>query len=147
MVPGGLKWREAARLIGNVRGCIALLRLLLRRHLSPRTVNRLPFFDGRLDAVQAERVAGLLQQESWRALRDLLAFRPPTGPTQVPVVVVGSATDSLFGTATLHRTAAAYAADIVVLPVGCHDLMLDPSWEVSAGVIADWVTATLPHPS
>jgi non-heme chloroperoxidase len=138
MVPGGLKVREVVRTArrSSVRSFVRLLR---GRRLTPEQANRLPFFDRRLDDAGARLVAERLQAESWRALADITRFRTPRAPLPVPALVLGSREDSIFGTPPLRRTADQYGLDAVVLDVGCHDLMLDPDWRTSAGLIADWM--------
>jgi pimeloyl-ACP methyl ester carboxylesterase len=139
MVPGGSTLGETLRTFGSPAATAALIRLLTGRRLSPRAANRLPFFDRRLDSAQAVRVARLLQQESRRAIADLRAFAPPAGTLGLPLLVIGSRADTIFGAASVRRTARHYGVEAVVLDEGCHDLMLDPTWETSARTIADWV--------
>ncbi|MFN2539871.1 MAG: alpha/beta hydrolase [Mycobacteriales bacterium] len=140
MVPGGSTPRETLRTFRSPAGTAALARLLAGRTLSARAANRLPFFDGRLSADRAARAAASLQAESRRAMADLRSFAPPAGDLGIPLLVVGSRADTIFGAASVTRTARHYGVEPVLLDEGCHDLMLDPSWETSARVIADWIT-------
>jgi pimeloyl-ACP methyl ester carboxylesterase len=139
MVPGGSTVGETLRTFRSPAAAAAFVRLLTGRRLSPRAANRLPFFDRRLDGAQAARVARLLQQESRRAIADLRAFAPPGGMLGLPLLVIGSRADTIFGAASLRRTAGHYGVEAVVLEEGCHDLMLDPTWETSARTIAEWI--------
>lgn len=72
---------------------------------------------------------------NWAALPRRAAPRP------LPLLVLGSRQDYLFGASILQRTAAHYQTETVILEQGCHDLMLDPDWANSAGHIADWLAA------
>jgi pimeloyl-ACP methyl ester carboxylesterase len=139
MVPGGLKVRELLRTARQPRRIPPFLRLLRGKPLTPAQANRLPFFDGRLTAADAELAAGRLQPESRRALMQLMRFTPPAGPAPIPILVLGSREDSIFGAAALHRTAAHYGVDAVIRDAGCHDLMLDPDWRAGAEIIANWM--------
>lgn len=138
MVPGGFKVRELARTAK--RGSLwSFIRLMSGRPMNPKQANALPFFDRRLDDTAAVLAAEKLHRESRRAIADLLRFSPPRGRLQVPVLVLGSSEDSIFGTAALNRTAEHYDADLVVLDTGCHDMMLDPEWRTSADAITSWL--------
>ena len=139
MVPGGLTARELLRTAARLGGIPPFLRLLRGRPLTPKQANRLPFFDNRLDSDDADLAAERLHAESRRALGDLRRFNPPAGRVQVPLLVVGSSQDRIFGAPSLRRTAAHYGVDATILDSGCHDLMLDPGWRESADVIATWM--------
>jgi pimeloyl-ACP methyl ester carboxylesterase len=140
MVPGGLKVRELLRTTRRGERVRPLLRLLRGRELSATQANRLPFFDGRLDADAAQSAAEQLGAESWRALLDILIrFRPPAGEAPIPMLLVGSRLDSIFEAPSLRRTGSHYGIEPLILDTGCHDLMLDPTWRESADVIANWM--------
>jgi pimeloyl-ACP methyl ester carboxylesterase len=143
MVPGGSTAAETVRTFRSPGASAALLRLLAGRRLSARATNRLPFFDGRLTPEQAALAASFLQCESRRALADLRAFAPPPGELGMPLLVLGSRADTIFGAASLERTARHYGVEAVLLDEGCHDLMLDPDWETGARVIAQWMARTV----
>lgn len=120
-------------------GSVALQKLLKGKPLSAAEVCRLPFFGGRISRADAGRYGGLLHTESQRAIRDLMSLALPAGPPPVPVLVLGSRQDRIFGAAALRRTAAHLGVESVVLDSGCHDLMLDPAWDESASVILSWL--------
>lgn len=138
MVPGGLKVREVLRTAR--RGSFpSFIRLLRGKPLSVQQANALPFFDGRLDAASAALAADRLHAESWRALADIMRFKTARVPMPIPTLVVGSAEDSIFGSPALHRTANHYGIEPTILDAGCHDLMLDPTWRDSAGLLEEWM--------
>ena len=131
--------REMLRIQRSFVGGLALQRLVKGKRLSVSEVRRLPFFGGRIGLVEAERYGTLLQAESQSAIRGLLKLALPRPVTEVPVLVLGSRQDRIFGAATVRRTAAHFGVEPVVLDAGCHDLMLDPSWEESALRILAWL--------
>lgn len=114
------------------------------RRLTVEQTRRLPFFHRRISHQQAQRYASLLQAESARASDDLVRFRIAPGPVPLPILVVGSRADDLFGDAELRFTAGHYEAELVILPCECHDLMLDPEWQASAQVIHEWLRVRFP---
>jgi pimeloyl-ACP methyl ester carboxylesterase len=131
--------REMLRIQRSFLGGVALQKLLKGKQLSISEVRRLPFFGGRISPGDAERYGSLLQAESQSAIRGLLKLSLPRSRPDVPVLVIGSRRDRIFGAATIRRTAAHFGVEPVVLGTGCHDLMLDPEWEGSALRILAWL--------
>jgi pimeloyl-ACP methyl ester carboxylesterase len=130
---------EMLRIQRSVLGGLALQKLVKGKQLSVSEVRRLPFFGGRVSAADAERYGSLLQAESQSAIRGLMKLSLPRPGADVPVLVIGSRQDRIFGAATVRRTAAHFGVEPVVLGTGCHDLMLDPEWEESALRILAWL--------
>jgi pimeloyl-ACP methyl ester carboxylesterase len=142
MVPGGFTPSELIRSLRSPLGQLAMFRLNAGKRLSPKETARLPFFSGRLSMEEAVRIAPLLQRESRRATRELLRFTVPGGRFPVPLVVLGSRGDAYFGEAAVTRTAHHFGVEPTLVDDCCHDLMLDPAWSISAGIIRDWVAVT-----
>jgi pimeloyl-ACP methyl ester carboxylesterase len=130
---------EMLRLQRSPLGGLALQKLVKGKPLSPSEVQRLPFFGGRITRAEAERYGPLLQAESQSAIRGLLKLSLPRTTADIPVLVIGSRQDRIFGAATVRRSAAHFGVEPVVLDTGCHDLMLDPGWEESALLILAWL--------
>lgn len=120
-------------------GSVALQKLLKGKPLSAAEVCRLPFFGARISRADAERYGGLLHTESQSTIRELMSLALPAGPPPVPVLVLGSRQDRIFGAGAVRRTASHLGVESMVLDSGCHDLMLDPAWEESASCILSWV--------
>lgn len=139
MPPSRATALEMLRMQRSPRGGIALQKLVRGKRLSAAEVRRLPFFGGRISLAEAERFGALLQAESQSAIRGLLNLALPRPGTSVPVLVLGSRRDRIFGAGTVRRTAAHFGVEPVVLDTGCHDLMLDPDWEQSAMHILTWL--------
>ncbi|MCE4071497.1 MULTISPECIES: alpha/beta hydrolase [Pseudomonas] len=144
MVPGSMTALEKLLLLRKPKSVLALRRLLAGTSLSPKQINRLPFFMGRLSEQHTQGAVRWLQPESKKALRELGSFATQGGTQPFPLLVLGSRQDYLFGASSLRRTAAHYRTQAVVLEQGCHDLMLDPDWLSSATYIANWLDEHLP---
>ncbi len=98
------------------------------------------FLDDRLDIEQVRVLAPNLQAESKRAQHDLtLEYTPYYNSHSTPVLVLGSKADLLFPEEDLIKTAKAYGTSPVVLERMCHDMMIDPEWELSAVEIQEFV--------
>jgi pimeloyl-ACP methyl ester carboxylesterase len=113
-------------------GVLTAIRTAQGKPVTPAAQAGSPFFGGRLPPEDVARYAPMLQAESKRVISDL---RRPYGASTsagVPVMVIGSAADAWFDTASLRRTAKAYGVQPVVLPRLCHDMMLDPEWRLAA---------------
>lgn len=139
MVPGGHNRVEMARLMLSIRSYLNVQKIVGGKQLSAEKTNRTAFFDGRLTADDAAWAASNLQAESKRAMVDLESFEPPAGPLRTPTYVLGSSKDTIFRASTLHRTAEHYGLQADVLSEGCHDLMIDPTWQVSANRLIQWI--------
>lgn len=109
--------------------------------LTPQEASGLAFFDDRLDADTLVGAASRLQSESLTAIGDLMRPYTVNYDITVPVSVIGSAADLLFGEESLQATAAAYGVEPVILPDQCHDMMLDRSWRETADAVLAAVTA------
>lgn len=144
MPPGYLQPGEEPPVAPQPAGLLATLHLLEGKTLSVEQVLSLPFFGGRITPAQAARYLPLLQSESTTARADIQAMNTTAGPAPVPLLVMGSREDSLFSEIPVRRTAAHYGVDAIILDQGCHDLMLDPTWQISADALLDWLDTQFP---
>ena len=102
------------------------------------------FFADDHPETETDQYWSMLQDESYLAYLDMVAFRRPRpGRVTTPVLVVGGEQDRVFTVAEMQRTARAYRADLEMIPGAAHDLMLDPRWEQSAAAIAGWLEGRL----
>ncbi|MET0378172.1 MAG: hypothetical protein ABW049_04195, partial [Spongiibacteraceae bacterium] len=92
------------------------------------------------------RYTTLLQRESKRAVAEIPHMQTKPGAPSMPLLVLGSRCDWIFGESAVRRTAEHYATSPVILDAGCHDLMLDPDWQRSADVILHWLDANFRKP-
>lgn len=84
---------------------------------------------------------GRLETESQRALTDMFGANPIflTREQLPPTLVMGSTGDQIIPSELVHRTAAHYGADCLVLDGISHSMMLDTKWQVTADSILDWL--------
>jgi pimeloyl-ACP methyl ester carboxylesterase len=139
MPPGYLRPGDEPLMPLTAAGMLATQKLLQQEMLSIDEILSLPFFDERISREQAQRYGELLQTESMQARADIQKMNTAAGPAPLPLLVMGSRHDSIFGEAAVRRTAAHYEVEAVVVGEGCHDLMLDPAWQTSAAVVLDWL--------
>ena len=141
MPPNGMTKTEQFTLLARPRGLGAFRKLLAGGELSGKEMQRLPFFDNRLEAEALDLALKNMQPESKAALDELdtIALGKPTGELP-PVLVIGSKKDVLFGRSALERTAAFYRASLILQDEGCHDLMLDPVREQTAREVECWLS-------
>lgn len=139
MPPGWVKPWESWRLFKSLKGLKATRKLLAGEAVTGEEVRHMPFMGGRITLEQAGRFAALLQPESARATQEIPKMMTPAGPAPLPLLVLGSRRDVIFGAGAVRRTGAHYGTEAVVLDAGCHDLMLDPDWKRSADVILGWL--------
>jgi len=84
-----------------------------------------------------------LQDESLRALLDMLAGRRPRpGTVDTPILVLAAGNDRLISPAESYGLAHAYRADLVVVPGVAHAMMLDAGWQRTADAVLDWLDRT-----
>jgi pimeloyl-ACP methyl ester carboxylesterase len=139
MPPGFLQPGEQPTITMQEHGLVAISRLLQGETLTANEVLSLPFFGGRISLEQAQRYITLLQTESARVRDDIRKMTTEAGPVPVPLLVVGTRNDMLFGEASMLRTAKHYGVEAHIMDSSCHDLMLDLEWERCANTILDWL--------
>jgi pimeloyl-ACP methyl ester carboxylesterase len=137
--PDSIRLRELLPLLLDFRSRRTTKKLMASQVVQPEEVLALDFFDGRISREQAVRYARLLQPESSRALREMMSFRAPQAPASLPILVLGSSRDALFGRSALVRTARHFGADLRILEEGCHDAMLDHIWQQYATALDTWL--------
>lgn len=138
---GGLGGRK---LVATVRGSgprrlMNAMRVVGGRPSSPEQANDTPFFSNRLSPDEAAKYAECLGPESRRAVRDLLSRFTDIPADLPPLMVIGSRDDGLFGEESQRATARAYGVTPLLLDDLCHDMMLDPDWELPAQHVLDFV--------
>ncbi len=104
------------------------------------------FFSDNLPDAQVNACWEKLQDESFRAFVDMLALdlpRPIQGST--PMLVLGAGKDTIFTPAEVSATAAAWGAELEILPNIAHDMMLEPQWQAVAMRISEWLGRTQSH--
>jgi pimeloyl-ACP methyl ester carboxylesterase len=136
---GGLP--AAARLAR--RYPMAMLKVLATRSLRPLVATpdrtRELFFSEGIAAARLLEHHSRLQDESFRAFLDMIAFdRPRPERVRVPVLVLGAHRDSIITPAEVAATAAAYRTTPILLPTA-HDMMLDDGWIDVADHIIRWL--------
>jgi len=95
------------------------------------------FFSDELPADLVARYADQLQDESYRALVDMLALNlPKPNRVKTPVFVLGAERDAIFPLSAVNATAKAYRTSATILPGLAHDMMLDARWRDAADAIA-----------
>ena len=123
----------------------AMLKVLATRSLrplvaTPRRTRELFFSEG-ITHVRLREHHNRLQDESFRAFLDLIAFdrtHPERIRVPVPVLVLGAHRDSIITPAEVAATAAAYRTTPTLLPTA-HDMMLDDGWSEVADHIIRWL--------
>jgi len=107
---------------------------------SPRLARELLFPDDMSEA-DSDRYWSRLQDESYLAYLEMLAFRKPR-PKRVttPVLVIGGKEDRLFTRSEMVKTARAYGGSPVMIPGAAHDLMLDTRWQQAADAMLAWLS-------
>jgi pimeloyl-ACP methyl ester carboxylesterase len=139
MPPGWISFVEFLRFFRYPSGCLAMQRLMQGKATTVKGIHKSPFFSKRISLSQANTYFSLLQPESKLALCDMHEMQTKGGKQVLPLMVIGSKKDYLFGEKALIKTAKHYKTDAIILNEGCHDLMLDPNWLQSAQRILAWL--------
>jgi pimeloyl-ACP methyl ester carboxylesterase len=140
-VPVGGALRATFRVAARHPVAFAKVQLTLRLWPIVETPDlaRDAFFADDMAAADVERQWSRLQDESYFAYTDMIAFRRPRpGRVATPVLIVGGEADTLFSPAEMQKTAGAYGTTAVMIPDAAHDLMLDGRWQEAADAMLDW---------
>jgi pimeloyl-ACP methyl ester carboxylesterase len=114
---------------------ICLTLSLLPLVSTPRLAREAFFSEGMADE-EVERHWQNLQDESYRAFLDMLAFQlPAPRKIETPMLVLGAASDAIFYPAEIEATARAYSTQPKIFAGMAHDMMLEPGWQA----VADWM--------
>lgn len=70
-----------------------------------------------------------------------MLLRPRPARSRTPALVIAAERDAVFDVAAQRATAAAYGAELVVIPEAAHSLMLDPAWPLAADAIERFARA------
>lgn len=102
------------------------------------------FFHPSLSVAEHAELHSHLGDESfWLVFEATLMNHPNASRIRergVPLLLMAAAEDTILSVESIQRAALAYGADVVVYPGMAHDIMLDPTWEIGAAGIADWLT-------
>jgi len=92
-------------------------------------------------AERLQHYAMLVQDESWRAMLDLLGGDlPRPGHVDTPMLVLAAGNDRILSPAGMYGLAHAYRADLDVVPNVGHVMMLDGNWQCAADRLLQWLT-------
>lgn len=105
---------------------------LLRRE--PATLRRAFLRPDAPDEELATLRARMVDEPPLVTLSSML-LRPRPAACRAHVLVIAAECDAVFDLEAQRATAAAYHAELVVVPGAAHDLMLDPAWPVAAEAI------------
>ncbi|HMQ31671.1 MAG TPA: alpha/beta fold hydrolase [Chloroflexaceae bacterium] len=120
----------------------ANLQLRLYPLIETEELAREAFFSADLDPALVRKYFQRLQDESYLAFLDMVAFSlPRPGRVQAPVLVLGGEHDAVFRPAEMRATAAAYGGDAVIFPGMAHDMMLERGWQHVADHCLGWLAA------
>ena len=98
------------------------------------------FFASDMSEADSDRYWSRLQDDSYLAYLDMVAFRlPRPGRVTTSVLVIGGEADRVFSPAEMRRTAAAYRGEAVMIADAAHDLMLDGRWRQTADAVLSWL--------
>lgn len=124
---------------------LTFLRMNLRMSLWPMVDTphkaREHFFSPDLPALELERYAAKLQDESYLGFLDMLLFaRPRPGRVRrTPLLVLGAEQDTVFLSKQVRETARAYDVTPELIDGLAHDVMLDTRWRVAADRLRAWL--------
>ena len=98
------------------------------------------FFSEDMPAAQLTSYFTRLQDESSRAMLDMVALNLPR-PKRVktPLLVLGGTDDQLVSPAEVQATARAYNTEAELFPHMAHDMMLEAGWAAVADRILKWL--------
>jgi pimeloyl-ACP methyl ester carboxylesterase len=102
-------------------------------------LTREAFFAEDMPDEQVQTYFAQIQNESYRAFLDMLAFNLPR-PKRVktPVLVLGGEKDTIFNRKEVEATARAYHTQATMFPMA-HDMMLEAGWQDVADHILRWL--------
>lgn len=116
------------------------LQLRLYPMIESEELARDAFFSPDIDPARLKRYFARLQDESYTAFLDMMAFRLPRPKrVQTPVLVLGAEDDAIFTPAEMRRTAQAYGSETIIYPKMAHDMMLADRWQEVADASIQWL--------
>jgi pimeloyl-ACP methyl ester carboxylesterase len=107
--------------------------------------SRAAFFSRHTPDYLVKRYTAMLGDESLAAAADMLMGRRPRVPPvgRIPVLVMGASDDGIFSEQQLRTTAARYATEPIIVAETGHDMMLEPTWRLTAAQIESWLKTVL----
>jgi pimeloyl-ACP methyl ester carboxylesterase len=116
------------------------LTLSLYPIVSTPALARQAFFSKGLADEEVERYWQIIQDESYRAFLDMLAFQlPAPRKVKAPMLVLGGERDTIFQPAEVEATARAYNTEPRIFPGMAHVMMLEPQWQAVADFMLEWL--------
>ena len=101
---------------------------------------RASFFSASLADELVQGYFGRLQDESFLAFLDMLAFDlPRPARVRTPLLVLGGTADAVFHPGEVAATARAYGTEATLFPGMAHDMMLEPGWRDVADTMRKWL--------
>jgi len=101
------------------------------------------FFSSTMPRADVERHFARIQEDSFRAYLDFLAFSLPNiqdiRERNVPTLIIGGENDGLFEQREFEALAKLYDAGLTIIPGTAHDVMLEANWQQAADRIIAWL--------
>jgi pimeloyl-ACP methyl ester carboxylesterase len=98
------------------------------------------FFSDALPDEQIRKYWAQMQDESYRALLDMVALDlPRPAKVKAPLLVLGAGLDNMLHPREIEATARTYRTRAQIVPGVGHDSMLEPRWQAVAERILDWL--------
>jgi alpha-beta hydrolase superfamily lysophospholipase len=108
--------------------------------VSTASLAREAFFSADVPSDQLDKYFAQLQDESFLAFLDMIAFSlPRPQKVQVPMLVLGAERDTIFSPDEIRATARAYHTQAEIFPNMAHDMMLEAGWKSVADRILGWL--------
>jgi pimeloyl-ACP methyl ester carboxylesterase len=126
--PASLRAYLAPRPPGEPIALPALLRL------DPQAL-RVALFRPDIGAEELARHVARMVPEPPLVTPSSALLRPRPAACRAPVLVIAAGRDATYSIGVQADLAAAYGAELVVVPGAAHDLMLDPAWPTAAEAI------------
>jgi pimeloyl-ACP methyl ester carboxylesterase len=119
--------------------CKANATLRLYPIVGTPTLTHEAFFSAHMPQEQVKGYFARIQDESYLAFLDMMAFALPH-PARVtsPLLVLGGQYDTIFNRQEVEATARAYHTQATFFPVA-HDMMLEDTWQDIADYMLAWL--------
>ena len=103
-------------------------------------LTREAFFPASMSDEDVQRYFTLIQNESYRAFLDMMAFSlPRPGRVKTPMLVLGGELDTIFTPKEVRATARAYNTEATIFPFMAHDMMVGSGWQDVADHMLRWL--------
>jgi pimeloyl-ACP methyl ester carboxylesterase len=98
------------------------------------------FFSADMSQEQLTRYSARLQDESYRAVLDMIVLDlPHPEKVKTPMLVLGGTDDRLVSPDEVRTTARAYGTEAELFSNMAHDMMLEAGWQAVADRILNWL--------